>query len=211
MRRITKQAEPPSLTDHRIGSHAFYRNYKEKQDLRQALVDEQRGICCFCMEAIQANYNTMKIAHWEPQSTAPLSELDYANLLGACLGNQGSPKKTQHCDTHQGNLGLNFNPANPSFPENEIRYQPDGGIATDNQALDKDLKTLNLDAAIPKNERKSVLTSIIEATSRHSDRGQLEAWLSEWNGTSHAGPLKPYCMVGVYWFRRILAAKAEAT
>ena len=53
MRAITKGAEPPSLTAHRQTPHCDYDNYPDKAALRQALVTEQRSICCYCMRRIR--------------------------------------------------------------------------------------------------------------------------------------------------------------
>ena len=47
MRAITKGPEPVSLTVHRQTPHGDYGNYEAKDDLRYALVTEQRGLCCY--------------------------------------------------------------------------------------------------------------------------------------------------------------------
>ena len=44
MRAITKGPEPASLTAHRQTPHGDYSNYEAKDDLRYALVTEQRGL-----------------------------------------------------------------------------------------------------------------------------------------------------------------------
>ena len=43
MRMIAKRAEPVSLTTHRNTPHCDYDNYPDKDTLRTALVEEQRG------------------------------------------------------------------------------------------------------------------------------------------------------------------------
>ena len=53
MRAITKGPEPVSLTAHRQTPHCDYDNYAAKDDLRNALVSEQRGLCCYCMGRIR--------------------------------------------------------------------------------------------------------------------------------------------------------------
>jgi hypothetical protein len=47
MRNIAKGAEPQSLTAHRARTHSTYNNYREMQELRESLVREQRGLCCY--------------------------------------------------------------------------------------------------------------------------------------------------------------------
>lgn len=44
MRTITKGREPASLIKHRAGGHCDYDNYAAKDELREALVREQRGL-----------------------------------------------------------------------------------------------------------------------------------------------------------------------
>jgi uncharacterized protein (TIGR02646 family) len=102
VRAITKRPEPPSLTAHRQTDYSDYDNYQHKDELRQALVTEQRGICCYCMSRIHNGHDTMRIEHWKPQSHFQSEELNYHNLLGACLGGDGLPRKLQHCDRRKG-------------------------------------------------------------------------------------------------------------
>src|SRR5947208_3458156 len=99
MKAITKGAEPPSLTAHRLTPHCDYDNYAGKDDLRLTLVIEQRGLCCYCMGRIHNGPTTMKIEHWQCQSRYPNGQLNYRNLLGACPGGEGKPWHLQHCDT----------------------------------------------------------------------------------------------------------------
>ena len=71
MRAITKLPEPHSLTQHRAAAQADYANYTDKDTLRVQLVQEQRGLCCFCGGRIEAAGDRMKIAHWMPQDPYP--------------------------------------------------------------------------------------------------------------------------------------------
>ena len=50
MKHITKGQEPQSLIRHRKQPHSDYDNYTEKDELREALLAEQGGICCYCMD-----------------------------------------------------------------------------------------------------------------------------------------------------------------
>src|SRR5262245_3620021 len=102
MRAITKGPEPPSLTTHRLTPHSDFDNYENKHTLRHALVTEQRGLCCYCMGRLRNGPTTMKIEHWRSQAHYPDEQLNYQNLLGACLGGgEGKPSHFQHCDTRK--------------------------------------------------------------------------------------------------------------
>ena len=110
MRVITKSPEPLSLTRHRAAAHSDFGNYTAKDDLRQALVTEQRGLCCYCMGRIRPEPASMKIEHWRCQAHYLDEQLNYRNLLGVCLGGDGQPTRRQHCDTRKGDRDLRWNP-----------------------------------------------------------------------------------------------------
>lgn len=185
MKAIKKGQEPRSLTKHRQTPHCDYGNYrsKEKETLRGALVQEQGGLCCYCMSRITARSETMplsatmKIEHWQCQENYPLRQLDYANLLGACLGGEGMPKAHQHCDTRKGQQDLKFNPAEPAHGIQErIRYDPDGTIASRDEEFNRQLsEVLNLNLERLKNLRKGVVDALAE-------------WLREYRSLHHRGP-----------------------
>ncbi len=218
MRAITKLTEPPSLAQHRATARADYDNYGDKDKLRGQLVSEQRGLCCFCGGRIVADSSRMKIAHWLPKTPNPQHQLDYWNLLGACLGNEGQPLKKQHCDTHQRNDRLSRNPANPDHRiEDFIQYLPDGEIRSHDPVLAQELGckkadgefeegVLNLNLSFLRTNRKK---SLIAFTKWLNKRGQLSRpifgnLISRWRG-DNPGELEVYAPVIVYWLRKRLA------
>jgi uncharacterized protein (TIGR02646 family) len=208
MKTILKGFEPASLTLHRLSPHASYANYSEKQELRESLVSEQRALCCYCLSRIKPQPESMKVAHWHPQSTHPGEQLVYKNLLGACLGNEGQPRRSQHCDTFQADRDLSKNPAEPSHRvESLTRYQSDGTITSNDTQFDSELNdVLNLNMPFLKNNRKAVVDGLKDAIQKRGSfsKSMLEGKLREWNGEGHAGPLEPFCQVVVYWLRKRL-------
>ncbi len=56
-----------------------------KKHLKEILVKEQGGVCCYCGKAIENNYKTT-IEHILPKETYPELALDYFNLLASCHG-----------------------------------------------------------------------------------------------------------------------------
>lgn len=92
MKRIYKGQPPSSLIQHKARKGATYSNYREKGDLRDSLLNEQGYICCYCMNRIIADEKNigMKIEHWASQKHHAYRQLEYANLLGACMGNEGA-------------------------------------------------------------------------------------------------------------------------
>ena len=218
MRAIIKLPEPPSLAQHRATAHAGYDNYSDKDALRAQLVSEQRGICCFCGGRIVADSDKMKIAHWMPRKPFPQHQLDYWNLLGACLGNEGQRKYKQHCDTHQGNTRLSRNPANPDHRiEDFIQFLPDGTIASQDATLDQELGrrkadgefeegVLNLNLSFLRTNRKKALAAFTKGLAKrgHLSKPALGKLISRWRG-DNPGELEAYAPVIVYWLRKRLA------
>lgn len=208
MIQIHKQKEPASLIRHRAKDKADYANYPEKDELRESLCDEQRGICCYCLGQIQAKVSYMKIDHFQCQEEYPELQLDYNNMLAACMGNEGQPYKMQHCDTHKRSLLLTFNPANPKLTiQSLIHYGSDGTISSTNEDLDLEInKVLNLNVSILKGNRKAALEGfVIQATKKHGGKfkkDMLQRWVNEYRGISHQNYLKPYCQVIVYWLQK---------
>jgi uncharacterized protein (TIGR02646 family) len=216
MKAINKGPEPVSLTRHRLSENCDYDNYREKSDLRRALVTEQRGLCCYCMDRIHDRPKGMKIEHWQCQAQYPAEQLKYRNLLGACLGGQGLPSELQHCDTKKGDSPLQWNPANLEHRiEARVRYEPDGSVRSDDTVFDEQLNNiLNLNLQLLKNSRKRVYDAVVEWWSWEKSRlrGPVprERLVRERDryvaGTSE---LAPFRQVAVWLLGQKLARMAE--
>ena len=209
MRNIVKAGVHASLTQHRAAPQATYENYRDKESLRAALVSEQRGICCYCMQSIRPVEGSMKIERWHSQDGSPHEQLVYSNLLGSCMGGDGQRDSVRHCDTAKANKNLSRNPANRDHHvEDVIRYLSDGTIASSDATFHVELShVLNLNAAYLKNGRTAALHALQKMMKM---RGTLnkQRWrklLEELTGTSHTNDLQPYSGVIAYWIRKKLA------
>jgi uncharacterized protein (TIGR02646 family) len=211
MRAITKGAEPARLTAHRQTSHSDYDNYEDKDALRHSLVTEQHGICCYCMGRIRNGQDTMKIEHWRCQSHHLIEQLNYRNLLGACLGGPGQPPNLQHCDTRKGDLDLQWNPADPVHHiETRLSYEADGSIRSNEAPFNAELENvLNLNLPMLRNNRKGVLDAVLSWWQYEKKRvgGAVPRATFEHERarrTDGAGELQPYCQVAVWWLAQRL-------
>ena len=216
MRAITKGQEPRSLVEHRANAYANYANYADKDDLRAALVREQRGLCCYCMTRVEATSTGMKIEHWRCQSRNANLELTYSNLLAACLGGHGQPEELQHCDTRKGEQDLKFNPAIAAHAiGHRIRFEMDGRIASTDIDFNAQLNdVLNLNLPVLRNRRKGVLSGILDWWDSEKTRlrgpvpnDQLarERARREGDGVSRLTPFDP---VAVWWLDQRLTRTA---
>lgn len=214
MRAISKGPEPASLTTHRRRPHSDYDNYREKSELRHALVTEQRGLCCYCMGRIRSDPTYMKIEHWQCQAHYRPRELDYRNLLASCQGRVsgpgGGPPHQHHCDAKKANRDLQWNPADPDHRiETRIRYELDGAIRSEGDFDDQLDTVLNLNLQVLRNNRAGVLTAVLEWWKREKarvggrvPRNRLLRERDKRIGGS--GFLTPYCQVAVWWLNQKL-------
>jgi uncharacterized protein (TIGR02646 family) len=208
MRTIQKGPEPASLTQHRQQPHADYDNYGDKAALRQTLVAEQRGLCCYCQSRIRATPEGMKIEHWQCQADHPARQIDFSNLHGACLGGHSRPEREQHCDTRKGNNGLCFSVCDPAHPiERQIRFLGDGKISADDAATDECINAvLNLNLPRLVSNRKAVLAAFQQRLGdvRRFDPARE---LPKWDGRE-PGELPEFAQVVVYWLQKRQARDA---
>lgn len=207
MRMITKAAEPQSLTQHRAQANGDYDNYQYKDELRAALVAEQKGLCCYCMGRIRAEPLAMKIEHWQCQDRYSQHQLSYGNLLGACLGGQGQPTSNQHCDTKKASNDLKWNPANIAhMVESRLRYLVDGTIESEDDVFNDQLNlVLGLNLPFLKNSRKAVLDSVLHWWHiTRSARGKVQQQIDR--RLNHHGELEPYSLVAIWFLRQKLGA-----
>ena len=212
MRPIVKGNEPRSLTRHRRTPYGDFDNYREKDELREALVEEQQSICCYCMCRIRNGPFAMKIEHWRSRTAHREEELRYGNLLAACRGGEGQPPERQHCDTRKGELDLGWNPADPAHHgriETRISYQPDGTIVSDIPDVDRELnQVLNLNLAAIKHGRRAILRGVLEwwrLQRRPVQRARLEREIARRNTAARA---EPYVQVAIWFFEQRLARTA---
>jgi len=208
MKAIIKSNEPISLTEHRAKQHSSYDNLP-KNDTRISLLLEQGHICCYCMRRIPESGKTpgSKIEHYLCQDNYSKEELNYRNMLLACLGNEGSPKRIQTCDSHKGNLTFTHSPSNNTRNlENLIKYKSNGEIYSSDETLNTELETvLNLNVKQLKENRRvvyeTVQNRIRNKVKQHKtntlQKQFLESEKRKWLNLDN-GKYTEFCMVGVY-------------
>jgi uncharacterized protein (TIGR02646 family) len=215
VRQIVKGAEPASLTAHRQTPNCDYDNYASKEDLRHALIAEQRGLCCYCMGRIRNGPTTMKIEHWRCRAHYQGEQLNYRNLLGACPGGNGQPPHLQHCDTRKGDGDLQWNPADAAHHiETRVRYELDGSIQARDAVFNDQLDdVLNLNLPVLKNNRKGVYDAVFEwwRSERRRIQGPIPRQRIERERDRYAAggdQLAPYGQVAVWLLGQKLAGMA---
>jgi uncharacterized protein (TIGR02646 family) len=186
---ITKTNAPPLLNKYIKNSlNVSYKQLSEEKEfkdvfyaLRLHLLSEQKYLCCYCQQKIENVLNPngvplMGVDHFLPKDKTKYLhlQLEYRNLLAACLGNKDSKKKPNHCDASKGNEELLFlkNPASNDFLDvfdyqilpasKEVRIVPSAPYK-DNNNLRTDIdKILNLNEQSLRSRRFTVWQRAME-------------------------------------------------
>jgi uncharacterized protein (TIGR02646 family) len=231
---IKKQAEPRGLkTAKRDNKLLTYAQFSEEgtfkdafKELRLSLLAEQGYICCYCQKKISFSDAVtgrilMKAEHFIPKRGTQKDEskqVDYNNLLAACLGNQDSDNPN-HCDSSKEDMRLRElpNPAEirqsnfDSFLKYKLK-EKEGEvvvIATDlsNQELKDDInKRLNLNEQNLKNRRFAVWKAIWRKVNKtgKTDIRQVKEILAIYKYDDALEPskrdFKEFCGFIVQWY-----------
>lgn len=230
MRLIVKRAAPRALDRERAARVAFADLSTEtRQEMREALMVEQYGLCCFCMSPIRADASAMRLAHLVPQSQPDGRDrtLDWTNLFAACSGGERhgakSPRETQHCDVRQGDAILAINPTNPRdigtlsyrhSPPAVLRgaVAPHAGyeITSTNAAIARDLtENLNLNLPWLCDDRKAALSALLDALLAKGEitRARLELALPCFETARTGESLPPFAGFVAWWLRKRLGRR----
>lgn len=205
MKYIKKETEPASLATFRFDINANDFDNYDKSDLQEALLKEQKYICCYCMQSISKD--RMRIEHWKTQSDFPELQLVYSNLLAACLGNEGQPRELEHCDVHRKNTPITINPTLRNC-EILVKFEANGKVYSDDISVNKDLnETLNLNCKPLKINREKVLKDTLsELEKKHKgawSKEVLQRELEKWEAVND-NKYKAYCQIVIYHLKKKL-------
>jgi uncharacterized protein (TIGR02646 family) len=186
-----------------------------KPAVREALVAEQRGVCCYCNDRITPTDTGMKIEHRVPQRGADgdaTRDLDWPNLLGACCGTIPAPAgrgaRLLHCDSAKGDQRLSLDPTEASHMA-AIGYTRGGRVTSsrlEHQGEIDGVLNLNADALV---ERRTRALSVLqdELQRRYGVRDlpeeKLQKLLAQTRDPS-GGALRPFAGFVCWWLERTI-------
>lgn len=209
MRTIHKRKEPRALVEARVAGVTFGTlDAATKGALRAQLVEEQGGLCCYCMARIRPE--TCRIEHYRPQSSFPDEGLAYPNLLAACHGNEGASPTLHHCDVRKGNRTIRFDPRHPSAHADGVRYGANGDIRVPDPAHQDELDhVLGLNLEHLKRNRKAADQAVLTRLKNHDwDLTRVRRFHAKYIDES-AGELPPYAGVVAQRLQRYLSRPAR--
>jgi uncharacterized protein (TIGR02646 family) len=181
-----------------------YDKYRDKNDLRHALLYEQGYICCYCMKRIDVH--NMVIEHFNSQFDFEELALNYDNMLASCTG--GENGDVQHCDETKSHKLLTINPVNNAIMA-QIKFDGAGKIFLDHvDFTENELEgILNLNNQNLLKERKVILdalrTQILKKFGTKTvSKPFIENELNKWE--TRNGKFKSMCQVAIYYLKKKL-------
>ena len=89
IREVSEIKSAPDWRRIQVGNTGVVRdkfNSLSKEPIRLSLLEEQSGLCAYCMRKLENKGKTTHIEHWYPLSKDKERALDYNNMLAVCDG-----------------------------------------------------------------------------------------------------------------------------
>lgn len=226
---IKKGPTPDSLRAFQRQADASYDSPGfPRDDVYEALLKEQGGICAYCMCRIRLpkdvtpenrDQTEIHIEHWIPQSGEAYKgyytqeecdklAIDYRNMLGVCPGGRKKSHQYSTCDTHRGNAHIVLNPQDERMIDT-LYYCSDGQIKSTDCCIDKNLGygKLNLNTEQLKSNRKSAIDSCKRVMLKQRANGKwtrsmIEKQIAHYEGRDEDGNRYPFAGAVLYWLKK---------
>lgn len=207
MIKITKGHEPGGWTSIRKTPGMTFED-APKDELRLSLMNEQGGLCAYCMRRVSftpGETTTTRIEHVKPRALSRAEGKNeetmlYSNMVLCCDGDiDGSGN--YHCDRSKEDDTISFNPFDKNVIDTISYSSKDGAIKSSNPDYDKDLnEILNLNHPRLEANRLAVLKGlIIEIGKKKWKKKDIQDKLDYYSSRTSDGMLHAYCGV-IRWF-----------
>lgn len=169
-----------------------------KNIVRNALIDEQGHICCYCGIRIDSKNH---IDHIMPRSIHKSKMFDWNNLLVSCQRDP-RPPEPKHCGWARKNKPLKISPLDPDC-ENRFRYLANGRILPASSGSKADemaqevIDDLNLDNEKLKILREGAINGVL-AGIENLNESQLINLIAGYKQKDSNGRYSEFCMAVIY-------------
>ena len=211
MIRITKGQEPAEWTQVRNTPGMIYED-APKDVLREALLNEQGGLCAYCMRRINftpGQTTTTRIEHLKPRKLSleqghPEETLAYSNMILCCDGNCDKSGNF-HCDRSKEDKSISFRPFDQVVIDSISYSSKNGTIKSSIQQYNKEFnEVLNLNHPRLEKNRLAVIRGLVHEMgkkkwSRKDLTDRLEHYSKKVNGE-----FKEYCGVAIWFLNKKL-------
>lgn len=168
-------------------------NCPEKQRLKEDMLSEQYGLCCYCMKSIE--YRDGHIEHIKPRHPFVKETMDYSNMLISCNGTKAYKEDKESCGHQRGNwYDANYISPLEANVESHFTYDLNGHIipkANDKRALET-ISHLKLDCYSLCKKRQTAIYVALECGDLSYDD-----IITEYSTPTH-NLLPEYCMAVIY-------------
>jgi len=211
MKHIQKTVEPTEFTEWKKGvssdwapSWGALDGSPIKQVVKNALLDEQGRICCYC--GISIRNEDSHIEHFRPRRGPhawPGGELDYQNLHASCLSDQQDGAKP-HCGMKKGDWfdpHLLISPLDPGC-EARFGYRADGAMfaqTTGDTAAETTMNRLGLQIEfLNAHRRKAIEASGLFDVLADASADEIQAWADTLMQRGPDGAFTEFCFATAY-------------
>lgn len=213
MIKISRGHEPAEWTKERQTPGITYESAR-KDALRQSLLEEQGGLCGYCMRRIviqPGTQPTTRIEHLKPRTLSleegkPEETLSYSNMILCCDGDIDGDANF-HCDKSKAETTISFKPFDSAFI-NTISYSSkDGTIKSSNDQYDLEFnKVLNLNHPRLAKNRQEVIKGLVSELGKKKQwkKAEIEHKLKKYSSKSSDGQFYEYCGVVIWYLTKKL-------
>lgn len=212
MIKITKGREPAEWTEERNTPGITYET-AHKDALRLALLEEQGGLCGYCMRRVSFEVGTLtdtRIEHLKPRTQSlaegePEETQAYDNMILCCNGDiDGS--QNYHCDVSKGEMEIHFKPFDAAAIATISYSSKDGNIKSSNEDYDSDLNNvLNLNHPRLAANRLAVIKGLVKEMGRKTwKKTDITHKLNYYSTRTAGGQLHEYCGVVIWYLNKKL-------
>lgn len=207
MIKITKEREPNEWIEVRTTPGMNYED-APKEALRLSLLNEQGGLCAYCMsrlEYIPGKTTSTRIEHLKSRAKSieegkEEETLAYSNMVLCCNGDiDGSGNF--HCDKSKDDQTISFNPFDQAVIDTISYSSKDGTIKSSNNNYNREFNDiLNLNHPRLEVNRLAVLKALIDEIGKKTWRKKdIMNKLHYYSSKTAKGQFHPYCGI-IIWF-----------
>ncbi|MFA8451404.1 MAG: retron system putative HNH endonuclease [Bacteroidales bacterium] len=225
MRFIDKRREPKVLSEYKAkGGTRYDGGSLKKNEIQEQLLNEQKGLCAYCMKRISAPLNKtphLNIEHILCRTHYPNKELDYLNMVGVCLGNSDKKNAELHCDKSKDSSKHHYllKKLIPTTEDVEsfFKFTKNGKMIPVSEDIDiqrdiqRDIDALNLNEFYTKKNRENIIIKLendYKRKCKSKNKGEVYKFLRKellkWNTLNENGFLQPYCIVAIKFISKKL-------
>lgn len=214
MKYIQKGKEPEELKEYKKQQCVCYKTMSKvkavRNKVRQALIEEQGYICCYCGARIEKEKNT-SIEHFLPKEEFPYLDLHYSNLHAVCGGGRKEREEEKekvlkltkreknkeyplYCDAFKDDRIISLSPLEENVEE-QFWYDEDGKIYGITDEAKEAVKKLHLDNKVLNNKRKSIIKDYLSEEFEQFTPEQWEEEIMLLKQRNQEGKFLPFCFV----------------